>query len=250
MDTDGVEVFHVADRDAVIERIAHHFVLHFLPALQRFFHQNLVGSGEGFLGQRPQLVQVVGKAAAQPAQRERRPHDDGEADFLPRRQRVVHRCHGHAAGRMHANLVELDFENFPVLGVDDALNGRAQHLHVVLLEHAGAVQGHGAVQRRLAAKGHQNAIGLLLFDDFLHEVGCHGQEVHVVGHVVRRLHGGNVGVDEDGADAFLLQRLEGLGAGIIELPGLADFEGPGTEDENFVGFVHYEGIVLFERLAE
>lgn len=47
-----------------------------------------------------------------------------------------------------------------------------------------------------------------------------------------RLHSGDVGVDENGLDAFLFERLDRLGARIIKLAGLADLESTGAEDED------------------
>ena len=41
VDTQGVEVFHVANRDAVIEPVADHLILHLFPALQRFLDKDL-----------------------------------------------------------------------------------------------------------------------------------------------------------------------------------------------------------------
>lgn len=38
--------------------------------------------------------------------------------------------------------------------------------------------------------------------------------------MLRGLHGGNIGVDEDHFDALLLESLDGLGTTVIELTGL------------------------------
>ena len=41
MDAQRVEVLHVADRDAVVETVAHHLVLNLLPAFKAFLNQHL-----------------------------------------------------------------------------------------------------------------------------------------------------------------------------------------------------------------
>src|SRR5437016_14600971 len=41
MNTHGVDVFHVADRHAIIETVAHNLVFNFFPATQIFFDQDL-----------------------------------------------------------------------------------------------------------------------------------------------------------------------------------------------------------------
>jgi hypothetical protein len=45
MNSKGVKVFHVADRDAVIRAVPNDFIFHFLPSLERLFHENLGGQG-------------------------------------------------------------------------------------------------------------------------------------------------------------------------------------------------------------
>ena len=46
------------------------------------------------------------------------------------------------------------------------------------------------------------------------------------------LDGGDVGIDEHRSDALLLERLDGLCAGIVDLSGLADLQGARAEDEH------------------
>lgn len=41
-----VEILHVADGDAVIGNVPHHFILNLLPAQQRLFHQDLTAHGQ------------------------------------------------------------------------------------------------------------------------------------------------------------------------------------------------------------
>jgi len=43
MDAQRVEVLHVADRDAVVEAVAHNLILDLFPALEGFLHQHLGG---------------------------------------------------------------------------------------------------------------------------------------------------------------------------------------------------------------
>ena len=41
VDTERVEVFHVADCDTVVKAVAHYFIFHFFPALERLFDEDL-----------------------------------------------------------------------------------------------------------------------------------------------------------------------------------------------------------------
>ena len=81
---------------------------------------------------------------------------------------------------------------------------------------------------------------LFLLDDFLYEEGRDRQEVNLVGNPFGGLHGGDVGIDEDGFHALLPHGLQGLGTGIVEFSGLADLQGSGAQEQNFlyVGISH------------
>ena len=51
----------------------------------------------------------------------------------------------------------------------------------MLGELAALVELHANVEGSLSAHGYKNRVGLLLLDDFEDLVGCHGQEVDLVG---------------------------------------------------------------------
>ena len=101
-----------------------------------------------------------------------------------------------------------------------------------LLEHPAAVQLDPAVERGLAAEAEQDAVRLLRLDHLLDELGRHRHEVDLVGQVLRGLDGGDVGVDQDGADPLLLERLDRLAARVVELAGLADLERRAAEHQH------------------
>ena len=56
----------------------------------------------------------------------------------------------------------------------------------------------------------------------------------VVGELRAGLDGRYVGVDEDGVDAFLLERLQALAPRVVELPCLPDLDGTAPYDEDLV----------------
>mmetsp|Transcript_13563 Transcript_13563/g.24040 ORF Transcript_13563/g.24040 Transcript_13563/m.24040 type:complete len:838 (+) Transcript_13563:2027-4540(+) len=244
---EGVEVLHVAHGDAVVGRVAHHLVLHLLPPAQVLVDDHLVGAGEGLGHGLAQLLLVLGEPGAQPAQREGRPHEHRVPDLVGGLEGLVHGGGGVAGGQRLVDLGQLLREDVAVLGGHDHGDLRAQHLHVVPLQHARLEERHAHVERRLAAHGHHDAVRALLLDHLLHEVGLHGQEVDLVragaAQVVRRLHGGDVGVDHHHADALLLQGLDGLRARVVELARLPDAQAPRAQQQHLlhVGLVHLHG---------
>jgi hypothetical protein len=112
------------------------------------------------------------------------------------------------------------------------------------------VQLDAAVQRGLAAKAQQHGAGSLLFDDLLDELGGHRDEVHLVGQIIGGLDRGHVGIDEHGAQALFLERLDRLAARVIELAGLADLERRAAQHqhaERRVSRIAAHGIAFFTR---
>jgi hypothetical protein len=113
-----------------------------------------------------------------------------------------HRLRGFQADALHGFA-----EQGAVFGHVDGGRLGADHFDIVAVENAHALQGERGVERRLAAHGRQQCVRPFLGDDLgddfrgdRFDVGGVGQAR--VGHDRRR-----VGVDEDDAVAFLLQRL-------------------------------------------
>ena len=108
----------------------------------------------------------------------------------------------------------------------------ADHLDIITIEHAHALQRQRGVERRLAAHGRQQRIRALLGDDLGDDL--RGDRLDIgrirktrVGHDRCR-----VGVDEDDAVAFLPERLAGLRARIVEFASLADNDRSCTDNED------------------
>ena len=62
VDAQRVEVFHVADGDAVVVAVPHYLVFHLFPAFERFLDQDLRRVGERLAGERIELLVVVAEA--------------------------------------------------------------------------------------------------------------------------------------------------------------------------------------------
>ena len=212
MDSEGVEVLHVADRDTVVETVAHHFVFHFLPALERLFNKHLRRERECFLHECFEFRVIVTEAAAEAAEGVSSTHNHGIAERAGHTQRFLDRIHSLAADSLYVNLIELFNKQLAVFRIHDGLHGSAEHFHAIALKHAAAIQLHAAVEGCLAAEGEQNSVGTLFLDNALDKEGCHGQEVGLVGHSFGSLHRGDVRIDQYGGCTLLTQSFEGLGA--------------------------------------
>ena len=105
VDAHRIDVLDRADDDEVVGDVAHHLELEFLPADHRLLDEHLVDRAqlEPALGEVAELLDVVGDAAADAAERERRADDEREAE----RAREVDRF-GQAARQAALRHVEAD----------------------------------------------------------------------------------------------------------------------------------------------
>ncbi|MNZ46966.1 hypothetical protein D3C78_646680 [compost metagenome] len=229
-----VEVLDGADDDAVVLLVADNLHLVFLPADQRFVDQQLLGrrqveaAGADFF----ELFAVVGDAAAGAAHGEGRTDDAGEADLVEDAIGLFHAVGDAGARARQADGFHRLVETRAVFGLVDGVGVGADHFHAELGQHTVALQVQGAVQRGLAAHGGQQGVGALLLDDLGHGGPLDRLDVGGVGHGRVGHDGGRVGVHQDDAEAFFLQGLAGLCAGVVELASLADDDGAGTEDQD------------------
>ena len=236
MDAHRVEVLDRADDDALVLVVAHHFHLIFLPAQEAFLDEDLMDgrSVEAGLGHALEFFLVVGDAAAGAAERVGRTDDDrelaaNEGDGLARGLEGLHDA---GARDVEADVEHQLLEDLAIFAALDRVFLRADELDAVLLEDAGARELEGKVERRLAAERREERIGFLLGDDAFHGFDREGFHVGDVRRLRVRHDRGRVGIHQDDAVAFFAQRLARLGAGIIELAGLADDDRSRADDED------------------
>ena len=111
---------------------------------------------------------------------------------------------------------------------------RKEKPDALLLEEALLVQLHGQGQSGLAAQTRQDGVGPLLDNNAFDGLGGQGLQVNFVRHGLVGHDGSGVGVAQHHVDAGLLQHPAGLGAGIVEFSGLADDDGAGADDQDFL----------------
>ena len=91
---------------------------------------------------------------------------------------------------------------------------------------------HGQVERGLAAEGGQHRVGPLPVDDAAEDVDVERLDVGGVGELGVGHDRGRVRVGQDHPVALLPQHLAGLGAGVVELAGLADHDRAGADQQD------------------
>ena len=169
MNAHGIEVFHVADRDAIAFAISHHLVLHFLPAQQAALHHQLAPHAEleslaaGF----PELLAITRNAASRSPQGVSRPNDAGVRHNVQNRFKLGITFDNPAFGNWLFDLVHQRAEQLPVFGLLDRFQLGSQQLHVVLFKNPGAGELRGQVESGLAAQGRNESVGAFARDDAL-----------------------------------------------------------------------------------
>ena len=212
MDSQGIKILHVTDRDAVVEAVPDHLVLHLFPSFQRLFHQDLGRVGEGFISHLVQISFVVAKSAALSAQGIGCTNNNGITKFFRCLMGIFFRGDCNTTGSFYIDLIQFAHKELPVLSIHNRLNRCSQHPHIVFLQDTLFMEGYAAVQSGLSAKSQQNAIGLLLFDYFLNKVGSDREEIYLICHIFRGLYRCNIGIDKHGIYALFPQSLQGLGS--------------------------------------
>ena len=238
MHAQRIHVLDGTDNHHVVLAVAHQLQLEFLPSEDGFFdeHVGLGRSSQSATGDAFQVGVVVRKARTQATHGEGRADHHGKTQFSNGGAYLIHVV---ADGRTGRGTADLGHDVLELLAILTALNGidvRTNQLHTVFVQDAEAVQLDGCVQRGLSTQGCQHGIhlvasGFFSGKDLLDVLRLDGLNVGVISELRVRHDGGGVGVDEGDAQSLLLEHAAGLGAGVIELTGLADDDGAGTDHE-------------------
>jgi hypothetical protein len=156
-----------------------------------------------------------------------------EADFLLHGERLVEVVRDAGARRAQADARHRGLELLAVLGLVDRFFRRADQLDVELRQHALAREIQRAVERRLAAhrrassaSGRSRSMIFAIIGQLMGSMYV-TSAISGVGHDRRRIR-----VDEDDPVAFLLERLAGLRARVVELARLPDDDRAGADDQD------------------
>ena len=236
MDAHRVDVLHVADGDGGVVCVPHHLVFDLLVALDALLDKHLMnrGQGQGVFHQFPELLLIVGKAAAGAAQGEGGAQHYRIADMLRRKQPFFHAL-GDLRGehRLAQTLAQL-LELLPVLRLLNAFAAGTQKLHLAFLQNALFLQLHGQVQAGLSADTGDDGVRAFIAQDLRDVFKGQRLHVHLVGDGGVGHDGGGVGVAEHYLVAFFFQGQAGLGPRVVEFRGLADDDGAGADHKDLV----------------
>ena len=234
MHAHGVEILDGAHDDAVAGVITHDLHLVLFPALDGLLDQHLVGGRElqALAHDGDKLLVGVSDAAAGATEGKARAQYTGIAYALGDSLGVGHAVGIARARDLQANLGHGLVKEFAVLATLDGGQVATDHLDAVLVERAVLCQLDSGVQTGLAAQRGQQRVRVLLLNHALDELGSDRLNIGAVGKTRVGHDGCRVGVDQDDLKAILLEHLAGLGAGVVELTGLANNDRARTNNED------------------
>ena len=190
VDSERVEVLHVANGNTVVVSVTNNLVLNLLPALEGLLDENLGGERQRAGGQVTELIGVGSEARTQTTKGVSRPDNDGVANLLGS-------LDGGRFGNRNINLVQGLGEEITVLTGLQGLDGGTENLDTVAFKGAHAVHLHTQVQGGLTTEGEENTIGALALNDVGNILGGDGEVVDFIRKLVVGLDSRNVGVDQD-----------------------------------------------------
>ena len=183
MHAHGIDVFDGTHHHKIIDAVAHHFELIFLPANHRLLNEHL-GDGRGpqaTFGDFAELGFVVADATTATTKGKRWPDQDGVADFGGHGHGLFDGGNGFTQRHTQPDFEHGLFEQLTIFGEGDGFGLGAQQLHVVLGKHAQFVQFHGQVEGCLATYRGQNSVGALFDDDLFNRLGGEWLDVGGIG---------------------------------------------------------------------
>ena len=230
VNTQGIEVLHVTNGDTVVLSITDNLVLDLLPALHTALNENLGTGGESLVAEVEKLVLVVGKTTAETTKGVGGTHNDGEANVLDDVHGLVDVVGRSGLGTLLTDGVHAAGKELTILSGDDSVDRCTKNLDTKGLELI--LELDTDLEGSLSTKGDIDGIGTLVLDDLSDKVGVDRKEVNLVGQSLGGLDGGDVGVDEDGVDALLLQSFDSLRTRVIKFTSLSDTETTTSENQD------------------
>ena len=175
------------------------------------------------------------------------PDNAGKADLIEHLEELPPGCGREAPRRFQADTLHRLVEQLAVLGHIDGLFGGTYHLH-----HRAP-----ATPSRARSSAQFRAVWPPMVGSKASGFSCSimratvlpldGLDIGGIGHCRVGHDGGGIGVYQNDPVTLLAQSLTGLGAGVVELAGLANDNRPGAQDQNTLDIGSFGHAVTFPR---
>ena len=224
MDTNRVNVLHVADSDAVSCAVTHYLILDFFPACDTALYQNLSNTGKTktILQDLTKLVFIVGNSAAASAKGVSRTKNNRIANGIGKCKTILHRGNNLGSCNRLADFLHGIFEFLTILSFLNGLGCSTDQSYIMFFQEAFLIQLHGKVQTCLTAQGRKNAVWLLFQDQLLYHFYGKRLNVNTVCNIFICHDCSRIGVQKNNLQTFFFQGTAGLCSCVVKLCCLAD----------------------------
>ena len=224
VDTNRVNVLHVADSDAVSCTVTHYLILDFFPAGDAALYQNLSNTGKTktILQDLTKLVFIVGNSTAASAKGVSRTKNNRIANGIGKCKTILHRGNNLGSCNRLADFLHSIFKFLTILSLLDSLGCSTDQSYIMLFQEAFLIQLHGKVQTCLATQSRKNAVWLLFQDQLLYHFYSKRLDVNAVCNVFICHDCSRIGVQKNNLQTFFFQGTAGLCSCVVKLCCLAD----------------------------
>ena len=235
MHAHGVEVFHIADGDAVVVAVTHDFVFDFLPAGHTALDKHLTNQGviQALDDDINEFFLILGNAAARAAHGVSRAHDNRIANAVRKFHSTGHIFHNGAFRDRLTEFFHRFLKEFPVFGLLDGRQRRSQEFYAVFLEYTALCQLYSQIESCLTAQSCQKAVRFFLGDDFGQKFRRQRLDIHAVSNMRIRHDGCRIGVYQHHFESFFFEGAAGLRTGIVKFGCLTDDDGARANNHYF-----------------
>ena len=196
VDTNRVNVLHIADCDAVSCTVSHYLILDFFPSGDTSFYKNLTYTGktETILKDLTKLQLIVCDTAATSAKCVCRTENNRISDSLGKLNTVFYSCNDLGCCNRLADLFHGVLEFLTVLSFTDRCCCSTDKAYIMLFQEALLLKLHGKVQSCLAAQCRKYAVRFLFNDELLYDLNSQRLNVNSVCNVFICHDGSRIGV--------------------------------------------------------
>ena len=224
VDTNRVNVLHVADSDAVSCAVTHYLILDFFPACDTALYQNLSNTGKTktILQDLTKLVFIVGNSAAASAKSVSRTKNNRIANGIGKCKTILHRGNNLGSCNRLADFLHGILKFLTIFSFLNGLGCSTDQSYIMFFQEAFLIQLHGKVQTCLTAQGRKNAVWLLFQDQLLYHFYGKRLNVNTVCNIFICHDCSRIGVQKNNLQTFFLQGTASLCSCIVKLCCLAD----------------------------
>ena len=196
MDTNRVNVLHVADCDAVSYAVSHYLILDLFPSGDTSLYKNLTYTGKTktVFKDLTKLRLVVRDTAAASAKCVCRTENNRISDGLCKFHTIFYGCNDLGCCNRLADLFHGIFEFLTVLSFTDGCCCGTDKAYIVLFQEAFLLKLHGKVQSCLAAQCRKYTVRFLFEDQLLYDLNSQRLDVNSVCDVFICHDGSRIGV--------------------------------------------------------